>query len=252
MRELERGLNDGLERVGEAFATMALQVIDSLEKRRLVAPGHGERTARLASRLADRLNLLEEDRAELETACRLVDLGKASLRPGLLNKQSPLTDEEARSFASHPLRAAEQLECVRPLRRVAKILRHQLERYDGRGTPDGLRGDRLPLGSRVLALAAAFDLLTCCGSDKVLRWDEALERIESAKGDVFDPWLVELFCEEIRRDPPLDDRREVRIVPAGTMPWHVVDASDEVDDDDGVLQGELEVMRDDFPFEEQS
>lgn len=248
MRELEKGMNDGLQRVGEGYVAMAQSVVDGLEQRRLVPPGHGDRTARLASRVAEKLQLLEADRHELDVACRLVDFGKASVRASILQKQGPLTAAESRSLEHHPVHAAEQLECVPALRRVAKILRHQLERYDGRGGPDGLRGDRLPLGSRILAIASAFDLLTTTGAERPLIWQEALLRLEEAKGEVFDPWLVDLFSEEIRTAPPQQDR-EVMIVPGGSMPWRVVEA--EADEDDSAeSQAELEVMLDDFPFED--
>ncbi|HEB53378.1 MAG TPA: HD domain-containing protein [bacterium] len=251
MRELEKGMQDGLARVGEGYVAMALQVVDSLEQRRLVPPGHGERTARLAGRIADRLQLLEADRNELDIACRLVDLGKASIRTTILQKAGPLTEVEAQSLEHHPVHAAEQLENIPALRRVAKILRHQLERYDGRGTPDGLRGDRIPLGSRVLALASAFDYLTTCAADKPLDWQQALVQLEQRRGEVFDPWLVDLFAEEIRREPPSADP-EVMIVPGGSMPWRVVDSND--DEDDGALevQTELEVMADEFRFEDEA
>ena len=249
MRELEKGMQDGLQRVGDGYVAMALHVVDGLEKRRLVPPGHGDRTARLAARIAERLQLLEADRNELDIACRLVDLGKASVRASILQKQAGLTGAEQRSLEHHPVHAAEQLECVPALRRVAKILRHQMERYDGRGTPAGLRGDRLPLGSRILAIAAAFDLLTTCAEDKPLDWQAALQQLSKAKGEVFDPWLVELFAEEIERDPPESSDREVMIVPGGSLPWRTVDADDE-DDAQSDVHSELEVMMDDFPFED--
>jgi len=249
MRELEKGMNEGLQRVGDGYVAMALHVVTGLEKRRLVPPGHGDRTARLAARIAERLQLLAADRNELDIACRLVDLGKASVRSSILQKLGPHTDAEARSLEHHPVHAAEQLECVPALRRVAKILRHQLERYDGRGTPAGLRGDRLPLGSRILAIAAGFDLLTTCAEDKPLEWQEALQQLNRAKGEVFDPWLVELFAEEIERDPPTSNDRDVMIVPGGTMPWRMI-AADEDEESGAEIQSELEVMLDDFPFED--
>jgi HD-GYP domain-containing protein (c-di-GMP phosphodiesterase class II) len=246
LRELERGMQEGLQRVGEGYATMALQVVDGLERRRLVVPGHGERTARWAARLAERLQLLPADRDELDLACRLVDLGKASVRASILQKQGPLTEVEAQSLQHHPVRAAELLDCVPGLRRVGKVLRHQLERYDGKGTPDGLRGDRIPLPARVLAVAAAFDLLTTCATERPLDWQEALQQLAKARGEVFDPWLVDLLTEEVKKEPPTADDREVMIVPAGVMPWRAArsDDDEEDDDDESPPEGDLEVMLD--------
>lgn len=244
LRELERGMQDGLQRVGEGYATMALQVVDGLERRRLVVPGHGERTAHLAARLAERLQLLPADRDDLELACRLVDLGKASVRASILQKQGQLTEVEAQSLQHHPVRAAELLDCVPGLRRVGKTLRHQLERYDGKGSPDGLRGDRIPLASRVLAVAAAFDLLTTCATERALGWQEALQQLGKARGEVFDPWLVDLLAEEVKKAPPTDADREVMIVPAGAMPWRSGNAQAEAEDDDDEVGGDLEVMLD--------
>lgn len=244
LRELERGMQDGLRRVGEGYVAMALQVVDGLERRRLVPPGHGERTARLAARLAERLQLLPADRNELDLACRLIDLGKAWVRPSILQKQGPLSEVEVQSLQHHPVRGAEQLDCVPGLRRVGKILRHQLERYDGGGSPDGLRGDRVPLGSRVLAVAAAFDLLTTCAAERPLDCEEALQQLVKARGEIFDPWLVDLFAEEVRKDPPsASDEGEVMIVPGGAMPWRMA-SEDAVEEDDSVADGELEVMLD--------
>lgn len=248
LRELERGMQDGLQRVGEGYVAMALQVVEGLERRRLLPPGHGDRTAGFALRLAERLQLLPADRVELELAARLVDLGKGWVRASILQKQGHLTEMEAESLQHHPVRAAEQLDCVPALRRLAKIVRHQLERYDGNGTPDGLRGDRIPLGSRVLAIAGAFDLLTSTG-EQPLPWDEALPQLLQARGTVFDPWLLDMFAEEIRKNPPaVATDREVMIVPGGAMPWHATDAVDAAGadgDDDGDDDGaDLEVMLD--------
>jgi HD-GYP domain-containing protein (c-di-GMP phosphodiesterase class II) len=243
LRELERGMQDGLQRVGEGYVAMALQVVEGLERRRLVLPGHGDRTAGFALRLAERLQLLPADRSELELASRLVDLGKGWVRPSILQKQGHLTEMEAQSLQHHPVRAAEQLDCVPALRRIARIVRHQLECYDGSGTPDGLRGERIPLGARVLAIASAFDLLTSTG-ERPLLWDGALEQLTQARGTAFDPWLLDMFAEEIRKNPPsAATDREVMIVPGGAMPWHAAAEVGEEDDDDDD-DADLEVLID--------
>lgn len=249
-RELERSMQDGIQRVGDGYLAMALRVVDGLEKRRLVLPGHGERTARLAARIAQRIKLIDADRNDLMIACRLIDFGKASVRSSLLTNQGQHTRAEARSLDHHPVHAAEQLECVPALRRVARILRHQLERYDGRGTPSGLRGDRLPLGSRILAVAASFDLLTTGAEGKPLHWTEALVQINKAKGEVFDPWIVELFATEIERDPPAPSDPDAMVAPVGSLPWRRAEDSEDEDSEVGP-NIDLELMLDDLPCEDQ-
>ncbi|MBX3463422.1 MAG: hypothetical protein KF830_09635 [Planctomycetes bacterium] len=252
LREMERGVQDGLQRVGEGYAAMALQVVEMLERARLAPPGHGERTAQFAGRLAERLQLLPADRADVELAARLVDLGKAWVRIPILQKQGPLDELEAQSLQHHPVHAGDHLDCVPALRRVGRILRHQLERYDGKGTPDGLRGDRIPLGSRILAIASGFDLLTTCATEQSLSWEDALQQLAAARGEVFDPWLVELFDDEIRREPPTGGSdRPVMIVPASSLPWRREDTGLALADEEPPLDAdELEVMLDERTNEE--
>lgn len=244
LRELERGMQDGLHRVGEGYVAMALQVVDGLERRRLAVAGHGERTARLAARLAERLGMAPRDARELDLACRLIDLGKASIRPAILQKSEPLDELEAESLRCHPARGAEQLERVPGLRRVAQIVRHQLERHDGKGTPDGLRGDRIPRGSRILAVCAAFDLLTTCADERPLSWSEALERLQRERAAMFDPELVDLLVDEVQKAPPSTDGREVMLVPTGVLPWRNAggDVVCDGDADDHEAELELEVL----------
>jgi response regulator RpfG family c-di-GMP phosphodiesterase len=202
--------------------------------------------------LCERLQLLPADRADIDIAGRLVDLGKAAVRVSILQKEDQLTELEAQSLQNHPVRAAEQLECVPGLRRVAQILRHQSERYDGKGSPDGLRGDRIPIGSRILAIASSFDLLITCADERPLDWEAALAQLGFARGDVFDPWLLELFEEEVRRNPPTTATdRPVMIVPAGSMPWRSPGLAEyQVEDESAFDEDDLEVMLEERRHEE--
>jgi HD-GYP domain-containing protein (c-di-GMP phosphodiesterase class II) len=200
--EMERGVQEGLSQVAQGFTELAFQIVDGLEQRGFVTPGHGERTARFAGVLATRLQLLPDDRRDLELACRLHEIGKAWLRPAILARDAKLSEVEMQSLQQHPARAAEHLGAMPGLRRVAQIIRHQDERYDGKGWPDGLRGDRIPITSRILAIASAFDhLLT---QEATQRWQGAMEQLLFRRGEVYDPWLLSLFAEELVKSPPSD------------------------------------------------
>lgn len=247
LREMERGIHDGLHLVTDGYVGLAQQLVHTLERTRLIPPGHGARTEQLAMRLADRVQMLEADRDDLARACRLVDLGKGWVRPAVLQKVGELSIEEINSLRQHPQRGAEALSAFPPLRRVATIVRHQAERYDGAGLPDGLRGDRIPLPARILAIAAAFDLLTTCTGERPMSWQDAITELERARGEVFDPWLLDLFIEEIRKDPPAAaSDRPVMIVPGSVVPWDDVPEAggEESDTDEEIEVGELEVLAD--------
>jgi hypothetical protein len=100
----------------------------------------------------------------------------------------------------------------------------------------------------VLAIASAFDLLTTCAAERPLAWPEALAQLAKTRGEAFDPWLVDLLAEEVRKEPPAENDREVMIVPAGAMPWRSI-ANEPADDDDRV-DDELEVMLDEHRRED--
>lgn len=253
LQELEKGVHDGLHRVIERFTALALLVVEGLERRGLVPPGHGERTARYASLLAQRIELLPADRRDLELAARLQDLGKASVRPSLLQQTEPLSPDEAETLQKHLELGAEQLDCLPGLRRVAAIVRHQNERMDGTGRPDHLRGERIPLGARVLAIASAFDLLTTCGDHRPLDCEEALAKMSEGRGEIYDAWLFDVFAEEVRQSPPdLDNDRAVMILPPCSVPTATEHGSDDREGFDYDLAQELEVMLDEMPPEERA
>ncbi len=257
LQELEKGVQDGLHRVVEEFVEMALQVVDGLERRNLVPPGHGTRTARYAMMLADRLDLIPADRRDVELACRLSDIGRAWIRPGLL-LQAEFDAADTEVVRQHPVLGAEHLDCLPGLRRIAEVVRHQGERHDGCGLPLGLRNERIPLGSRMLAIASAFDLLTTCGDPSPLSVEDALLQMAEDRGEVYDPWMFDLFAERMRSEPaaevedmePAD--RSVMILPPGSLPSRVPDPADREGGLDYALGAELEIMLDELPPEERA
>jgi len=253
LHELERGVQDGLQRVVEPFVAMALQLVESLERSGSIPAGHGERTALYADRLAEKLELLADDRRDLELACRLQDLGKAWVRPAILQHQDELADDERKSLQSHPQLAADHLASLPALRRVATVIRHQNERYDGCGGPSRLRGDRIPLGARIRVIAASFDLLTTCGEGRALGWQQGLAKMAQDRGEVFDPWLLDLFVADIHRDPPAQRvDRPVMLMPGDSVPQRLDMVAEVEDGLDYDLGQELEVMLDERPPEERA
>ena len=251
LHELERGVHDGLQRVVDPFVSMALQLVEGLERGGLIPAGHGERTAAHADRLARKVELLAQDRSDLVLACRLQDLGKAWLRPAILQRQDALEEDERLSLQNHPELAAEHLSCLPGLRRVATVIRHQNERYDGCGGPAGLRGDRIPLAARIRVIAAAFDLLTTCGQERALDWQAALAQMAQDRGEVFDPWLFDLFVEDLHLEPPEQYvGQPVMLMPGDSVPNRVHPTLEDEEGIDYELAQELEIMLEDNPPKE--
>lgn len=223
---------------------LAQRLVVGLERQRVLVPGHAERTARHAAALAERLGMIEQDRADLDLACKLHELGKAWLRPGVLRKEGVWDDSDRDSLRNHPVRAASLLESVPGLQDVAAIVRSQSERHDGTGWPDGLRGDRIPLGARILAVASRYDLIRSGIHGWALGTEAALDKLRELRGSELDPWLVDLFVEAIGRVPESETDKTVSFGTRGVAASYLgapADGADEDAVDDG---GEIELMAD--------
>lgn len=162
--------------------------------------GHGERTAGYALALGEALGLSNAALGDLHFAALLHDIGLLTVPVDILSKAGPLTGDEYAAFQSHPRIGAELLEPIRCLREAALLIAHHHERWDGFGYPYGLRGEFIPLGSRILAVADAFDVLLARDArhnSSDLRW--ALRLLQVGSASQFDPKLLDVFvtcCED--------------------------------------------------------
>lgn len=138
------------------------------------------------------------DIAELDVlvrAAELQDLGKLAIPDRILDKTAPLTPDEWESIHRHPLVGERILSAAPALEPVARLVRSCSERYDGSGYPDGLRGDEIPLGSRVIAVCVAFDAMTSPRPYRpAMPIGEAFGELFRGSGGQFDPMVVAAFC----------------------------------------------------------
>jgi HD-GYP domain-containing protein (c-di-GMP phosphodiesterase class II) len=153
-------------------------------------PGHGERVARLAERLAQKLELPPQQVDQIRYAGYLHDIGKVGISSGLLNRSRDRFVGEPEPLRLHPEIGASILAPIRFLAPAAQILRAHHERWDGLGYPKGLRQHQIPLGARVLALANAYVGMTH-SAHPPLPPPQALGRLQQAAGSRFDPKVVE-------------------------------------------------------------
>jgi putative nucleotidyltransferase with HDIG domain len=187
------------ERANLSFATALVATLDARDR---YSAGHSAAVAIYARDIANRLGLSESEQ-QLAHVCGLVhDIGKIGLPPGLLEKPGPLTLEERRQMEEHPAIGEKILSNVADYEEIATIVRHHHERIDGHGYPDGQSDDTIPLISRIIAAADAYNAMT---SDRPYRdampSPVARLRMAQAVGTQFDVSVVAAFEAILARAP---------------------------------------------------
>jgi len=158
--------------------------------------GHSMNVARLSAEIAEKMGLDKETIKSVYWAGIVHDVGKIVVRMNILQKPGKLTKEEMDEVRRHPVLGAIILNELEETRKLAKIVKHHHERWDGKGYPDGLKGEEIPLGSRILALADAFDAMRSERPyRRALSLEEALEEIRACSGTQFDPEVVRVFLQ---------------------------------------------------------
>ncbi|MBR8235643.1 response regulator [Burkholderia sp. AU42008] len=184
-----------------SFTAMVQVCASMIELRCGAASGHAMRVGEIARRLALSAGMSELHAQDVYFAGLLHGIGKLSLPDELLRKPlSRMTTDEHRVFQEHPLRAQMVLTPVAQLHKVASIVLHQYERFNGRGTPDGLVGDAIPVGSRIVAIARDFEGLRHGEIGAPHSIEQAIDVLHSQAGVRYDPQLVARFV-ELMRDP---------------------------------------------------
>lgn len=181
----------------QQLENMVKGIITTLELKDPYTRGHSERVANYALILAKATKKFSsEELKSFNYACLLHDIGKVNIPDHILMKPSKLTKEEYEIIKTHPVVGAEVMKSVEGLSHGIDIIRYHHERWDGKGYPEGLKGESIPLFARITAIADAFDAMTSSRSyRKALPLYEAYTRIVEGKGTQFDPDLVELFKE---------------------------------------------------------
>ena len=153
---------------------------------------HSGNVAELAVKIAEEMGLSQGEIEKVEIAARVHDIGKVAIPDSILLKPGPLTDEEWEVMKRHPVVSAELIEGIEIYAQVADAVRHEHERWDGSGYPDGLRGEAIPLISRVIAAA---DIHNALSTDRPYRSafsrQETIEMIRGMRGADVDPAVAD-------------------------------------------------------------
>jgi diguanylate cyclase (GGDEF)-like protein/PAS domain S-box-containing protein len=209
----------GIGRVSAKQQTRDI-VLRVLEERHPELHEHSSVVAELARAVGDRMGIAGTELDDLERAAELHDIGKIAIPDTILNKPGPLDDEEWAFMRRHTLIGESMLSAAPALHAAALIVRSSHERYDGAGYPDGLRGEQIPLASRIVFVCDAYHAMT---SDRpygvTASTPEALAELDACAGSQFDPAVVRAFRAEILgpRDPELGLELDAQVeqVPLG-------------------------------------
>lgn len=156
---------------------------------------HSLRVHSLALALAPMLNLPRDEVLTIGLAAFFHDIGKMGINNAILAKASRLTHQEFEVVKRHPAYGAKMLSQFKILKNVIPSVYHHHERWDGRGYPDGIRGEAIPLGARIVAVVDAFDAMTSQRNYQQQHTPlQALEELCRCAGTQFDAQLVRLFC----------------------------------------------------------
>jgi HD-GYP domain-containing protein (c-di-GMP phosphodiesterase class II) len=158
---------------------------------------------RLVSAVGRRMGLSETELSELATATRVRDIGMATVPDEIITKDGPLDDQEWAVIRMHPERSADMLDPAPAFARVREIVRASHEHLDGSGYPHGLRGDRIPVGARILLAVESYMAMAGeHGFGGLLSEQDSLDRIKLGAGRIYDPAVVAALAAEIRLQTP--------------------------------------------------
>ena len=162
---------------------------------------HVEKTVKYATDIASALSLPKYEVDTIKQAAILHDLGKVGVSENILNKKSKLSEKEMEEIRKHPGIAADILRPVHILNAIIPLILHHHERWDGRGYPDGLKGEEIPVGARIVAIADVYQaLISNRPYRKAFSKKEALKIIDDASGKQFDPKIVSIFIGIIKKE----------------------------------------------------
>ena len=185
-------------RTSQVLRSQTRSVIEALadvvDKRDPYTYRHSQEVAELAEGIARRMGLSLEEQEAIVLAARVHDLGKIGVRDAVLLKKGSLEPSEIKEMRKHPEIGAEILSRLPFYRRHRQLILYHQERYDGKGYPQGLRGEEIPLGARIIAVADAYQAMTSNRPYRAaLSREQAIAELLAGKGTQFDPVVVDAF-----------------------------------------------------------
>ena len=182
------------QKLEQSYLSTIITLSAIAESKDFYTDKHMKEIAEYSVDIARKLGLPESDVENIRMAALLHDLGKVMVPDDILKKPGRLSEEEMEVIRNHPSHGAKMIESIEPLKDAREIIRHHHEYYDGSGYPDGLKGEAIPLGARIIAVADAFDAMTTNRPyRKALPMEKVIRELREFSGIQFDPHIVAVF-----------------------------------------------------------
>jgi len=206
LEQFTRSLEQSADGSANGLPTAVVETVTSLalaiDAKDHYTQGHSQKVSAYAAMIAQALGLASDEVEEIRLAALLHDVGKVGIPETILNKSGPLDASEWDTMKTHTDLGAKILEPLQAMSHIRQMVRHHHEFYDGTGYPDRLDGQNIPRGARVIAIADAYDTITSERTYKKARSPEdAFAELERCAANQFDPEIVRVFVETMRRAP---------------------------------------------------
>ena len=206
-RHLEQKVKEQAKRIRTTFLNAIAALVHALEAKDKYTSGHSQRVSEISVAIAKELGMAPDSIEKIGLAGLLHDIGKIGVRESVLNKRTQLTRLEYRHVLNHCDVGEQILAPVVESDELLRMVRHHHEHYDGSGYPDGLSGEQIPLGARILAVADTYHAMTCERPyRKAISTEAACAEIERCKSIQFDPVVADCllsireFAGSVERD----------------------------------------------------
>lgn len=195
-QHLEQKLEEQSKKIRASLFNAITALAYAMEAKDKYINGHSQRVTESSLAVAKALGIAQESIEKIRLAGLIHDIGKIGIKSSILNKPGGLTPEEYQHVKSHSEVGERILTPIIEDKEILSIVRHHHERYDGTGYPDGLEGEEIPLGARVLAVSDAYDAMTSERPyRKAMSIETACAEIERGKGTQFDPVIAQTLLE---------------------------------------------------------
>jgi excisionase family DNA binding protein/putative nucleotidyltransferase with HDIG domain len=189
---------ENYNKLHQAYINTLGAITHALDARDGIVSGHSRIVTNYVVLLTKVMGISREEQEIFKLGALLHDIGKVFISERILSKPGKLTDQEYYLIRQHPEMGEKILNGVEFLKRIKPLIRHHHERFDGKGYPDGLSGEEIPLGARIISVAEAFDCISReCTYQGARSLAEATDEIRRHAGTQFDPEIVRIFLEEV-------------------------------------------------------